>query len=85
MFSNVVMMATKCQISCKDYSKVKHLTEFPLTVLALVSLVLIWAATGRLVAHVDRAVASVQAVILTSVAVTVGPCEALRTSAGWST
>lgn len=84
MFSNLVMI-TKCQISSKDYSKVKHLTECPLTVLALVSLVLIWAATGGLVAHVDRAVASVQAVVLTSVAVTVVPCEALWTSAGWST
>lgn len=57
----------------------------PLTVLALVSLVLWRAAAGRLVAHVDRAVASVQAVVLTSVAVTVGPCKALWTSAGWGT
>lgn len=57
----------------------------PLTVLALVSLVLRRAAAGWLVAHIDGAVASVQAVVLTRVAVTVRPCEALWTSAGWGT
>ncbi len=63
----------------------QHWTVLPLTVLALVSSVLRRAATGRLVAHIDRAVASVQTVVLTGVAVTGGPCEALWTSAGWST
>lgn len=57
----------------------------PLTVLALVSPVLWWAATGWLVAQVDRAVPSIQAGVLTSMAVAGGPCEALRASAGWST
>lgn len=57
----------------------------PLTVLALVSLILRRAATGWLVAPVDRAVSSIQAVVLTGVAVTVGPCEAHWASAGWST
>lgn len=56
-----------------------------LTVLALVSLVLRRAAAGRLVAHVDRAVASVQTVVLASVAFTGGPCEAFWASAGWNT
>lgn len=56
-----------------------------LTVLALVSLVVWRAAAGRLVADVDRAVAAIQAVVLTSVAVAVGSCEALQASAGWST
>lgn len=56
----------------------------PRTVLALVSLVLRQAATGWLVAPADRAVSSVQAVVLTGVAVTVGPCEAHWASAGRS-
>jgi len=54
----------------------------PLTVLALVSLVLWQTAAGWLVAQVDRAVAFIQAVVLTSVAVTIGPREASWASAG---
>lgn len=57
----------------------------PLTVLALVSLVLWRTATGWLVAHVDRAVASVQAVVLTNVASALRPGEALGAPAGWCT
>lgn len=57
----------------------------PLTVLALVSLVFWRAATGWLVASADGAVASIQAVVLTRVAVTVGPCETLQAATGWST
>lgn len=56
-----------------------------LTVLALVSLELRRAATGRLVAHGDRAVASIQTVVLASVEGASGPCEAFGASAGWST
>lgn len=54
-----------------------------LTVLALVPLVLGGAAAGRLVAHVDGATASVQAVVLTRLPAAGGTREALRTSTGW--
>lgn len=57
----------------------------PLTVLALVSLVLRRAAAGRLVARVDGAVAPVHAVVLAGLAVTVRPREAFGASAGRST
>lgn len=57
----------------------------PLTVLALVSAELCRAAAGGLVARVHRAVASVQAVVLAGLTVTVVTREAFRTPAGWST
>lgn len=58
---------------------------FTFTVLALVSVVFWRAATGRLVADIDRAVAAIKAVVLTSEAVAVGSCEALWASAGRGT
>lgn len=61
------------------------MTGLPLTVLARVALVLWQTAAGWLVARVDRAVAFIQAVVLTSGAVTVGPCEAFWASTGWGT
>lgn len=63
--------------------KQKHAQVLLLTVLTLVSQVLWQAAAGWLVAPADQARASIQAVVLTSVAVAVGPCEAFRTSASW--
>lgn len=56
-----------------------------LTVLTPVSQVLWQAAAGWLVAHADRAVAVIHAVVLTSVQVAVGPREAFRASASWQT
>lgn len=55
-----------------------------LTVLALVPLVAWRAAAGRLVAHVDGALAVVEAVVLARLPVAVGPREAFGASAGGS-
>lgn len=54
------------------------------TVLAHVSQVVWWTAAGRLVADVNCAVATVEAVILTSLTITCGSSETLLASAGWS-
>lgn len=57
----------------------------PLTVLALVPLVACRAAAGGLVAHVDGALAVIEAVVLACLPVTGGPSEAFGASAGGST
>ena len=54
----------------------------PLTVLALVPVVVRWAAAGGLVAHVDGAGPPVGAVVLAGLQVAVGAREALQASAG---
>lgn len=63
--------------------KQKHPQVLLLTVLTLVSQVLWQATAGWLVASTDQARASIQAVVLTSVAIAVWPCEAFRTPASW--
>lgn len=63
----------------------KKKTRSKLTVLALVPLVACCAAAGWLVAHVDRALAAVEAVVLACLSVTGGPSEAFGASAGGST
>lgn len=63
--------------------KQKHPQVLLLTVLTLVSQVLWQATADWLVAPTDQARASIQAVVLTSVAIAVRPCEAFRTSASW--
>lgn len=55
------------------------------TVLAHISQVVWWAAAGWLVAHVDSAVAAVEAVILTSVTITSRSSKTLLAPAGWGT
>lgn len=52
----------------------------PLTVLALVSLILGFAAAGWLVTHADQASSSIHAIILAGVEVAVWSCETLWTS-----